>query len=178
MTRLNPRRKTFCSDACVHEWKLRSDPTYAAGFVFKRDHGLCSVCGVNTVQLMLELLYHISQAVSSEWKKDPEKAFKRATYLATRCYSAHLFLPKKLRTSLVAKQVERSYLENNGLKPAELLTREIPRKRLWEADHILAVFEGGGSCGLDNYRTLCYWCHKNNTAEQAKLRAITRKKKA
>ena len=29
----------------------------------------------------------------------------------------------------------------------------------WQADHILAVAEGGGSCGLDNLRTLCVPCH-------------------
>ena len=176
VTRLNPRRKTFCCDACVHEWKLRSDPTYLGMEIFKRDRGICSECGVNTVRLMLELLYHVSQAVAPAWALDPQGAFKRAEYIASRCYSAHNFLRKKERTSPLARQVEASYLENNGFKPAELITREMPRKRLWEADHILAVFEGGGQCGLDNYRTLCYWCHKQNTAEQAKIRAVARKK--
>jgi len=30
----------------------------------------------------------------------------------------------------------------------------------WEADHIIPVFKGGGGCGLDNFQTLCYECHK------------------
>ncbi|XP_047144508.1 DNA annealing helicase and endonuclease ZRANB3 isoform X2 [Hydra vulgaris] len=30
----------------------------------------------------------------------------------------------------------------------------------WQADHVLAVAEGGGECGLENYRTLCTPCHK------------------
>jgi len=38
----------------------------------------------------------------------------------------------------------------------------------WDADHIIAVHDGGGSCGLDNIRTLCIACHKKNTAEQRK----------
>jgi hypothetical protein len=29
----------------------------------------------------------------------------------------------------------------------------------WQADHIHAVAEGGGACGLDNLRTLCTPCH-------------------
>lgn len=29
----------------------------------------------------------------------------------------------------------------------------------WEADHIIPVCEGGGCCGIDNYRTLCGPCH-------------------
>lgn len=34
----------------------------------------------------------------------------------------------------------------------------------WQADHILPVVEGGGLCGLENYRTLCTRCHKDQTA--------------
>lgn len=29
----------------------------------------------------------------------------------------------------------------------------------WQPDHILPVAEGGGMCGLSNYRTLCTVCH-------------------
>lgn len=38
----------------------------------------------------------------------------------------------------------------------------------WQADHIFAVAEGGGSTGLDNFRTLCTPCH---SAETEKLLA-------
>jgi 5-methylcytosine-specific restriction endonuclease McrA len=34
---------------------------------------------------------------------------------------------------------------------------------LWDADHIIPVCQGGGQCGLDNYRTLCISCHKEET---------------
>jgi len=34
-----------------------------------------------------------------------------------------------------------------------------PAGHWWEADHIVAVAEGGGGCGLDGYRTLCRPCH-------------------
>ena len=33
----------------------------------------------------------------------------------------------------------------------------------WQADHIVAVSEGGGSCGLENLRTLCVPCHTDET---------------
>ena len=29
----------------------------------------------------------------------------------------------------------------------------------WEADHIVPVADGGGECGLENYRLLCRPCH-------------------
>jgi 5-methylcytosine-specific restriction endonuclease McrA len=34
----------------------------------------------------------------------------------------------------------------------------------WHADHIVPVVEGGGECDLENYRTLCVTCHKQETA--------------
>lgn len=37
------------------------------------------------------------------------------------------------------------------------------RVTLWEMDHVIPVAEGGGACGLDNLRTLCVWCHKDET---------------
>ncbi len=43
--------------------------------------------------------------------------------------------------------------------------------RLWEADHIIPVSEGGGCCGLDNFQTLCVPCHKKESALLAKRRA-------
>jgi 5-methylcytosine-specific restriction protein A len=38
------------------------------------------------------------------------------------------------------------------------------RKTWWEADHIVAVVEGGDS-NLENIRTLCIACHRNVTKE-------------
>src|SRR5579864_7508237 len=46
-----PRRFTFCSDGCVHEWKLRTDPGYLRDKVFERDKGVCAECGVDTLTL-------------------------------------------------------------------------------------------------------------------------------
>jgi 5-methylcytosine-specific restriction endonuclease McrA len=42
-------RLTFCSDYCVHEWRLRSDPGYLRERVFERDRGVCALCGIDTV---------------------------------------------------------------------------------------------------------------------------------
>jgi 5-methylcytosine-specific restriction protein A len=42
-------RYTFCSEYCVHEWKLRSQPGYLREAVLKRDRGVCAACGVDTI---------------------------------------------------------------------------------------------------------------------------------
>lgn len=42
------RRRTFCSDTCVHEWRLRSDSGYVRKKLYRRDRGRCAVCGLYT----------------------------------------------------------------------------------------------------------------------------------
>lgn len=91
-------RRTFCSDGCVHEYRIRSDPGYVRHCVYQRDHGVCAECG-----------------------------------------------------------------------------QQFPPSIGWEADHIIPVSEGGGECGLENYRTLCIPCHRQETATLAKRRAAKRK---
>lgn len=46
---LAPRRRTFCSAYCVHEWRLRSDPGYLREQVFWRDRGVCALCHTDTL---------------------------------------------------------------------------------------------------------------------------------
>ena len=63
-------RRTFCSDNCVHEWRLRTDPTYLREKVFERDKGVCSKCGVDTVALrrhFLKLDYKSRYRFLMEW---------------------------------------------------------------------------------------------------------------
>lgn len=117
-----PRRFTFCSVWCVHEWKLRTDPGYLRDQVFARDRGVCAICHTDTVAAFAEL---------------------------RRSRGAH-------RLKL---------LDRWGL------TR-LNRKTLWDADHIVAVVEGGGECDLGNIRTLCLLCHRCET--QALRRRLPR----
>jgi 5-methylcytosine-specific restriction endonuclease McrA len=108
-------RFTFCSDWCVHEWRLRTDSGYLRERVFERDKGACALCGVDT-------------------------------------HAAHLDL-KRARGTHKLKLLERWGL------------RRLSRKTLWDADHIVPVAEGGGECDLDNLRTLCLICHREQTRE-------------
>jgi 5-methylcytosine-specific restriction protein A len=63
-------RRTFCSDSCVHEWKLRTDPGYLREKVFDRDHGVCAKCAVDTVCVrrdMRKLDYSARRQLLKKW---------------------------------------------------------------------------------------------------------------
>src|SRR5947209_4294869 len=50
-----PRRFTFCSAWCVHEWRLRTDASYLREQVFLRDRGVCAICQADSRTAHLEL---------------------------------------------------------------------------------------------------------------------------
>jgi len=117
-TLVRPPRRTFCSDVCVHEWRLRSDPSYVRQKVWKRDKGRCRLCHDDVAR------------AERHWKRQRPPRAARAAYRAWR------------------------------------ETR--PR---WEADHIIPVADGGGECGLDNFRLLCRACHLAITTAWRQQRA-------
>lgn len=43
----------------------------------------------------------------------------------------------------------------------------------WQADHILPVYMGGGGKSLDNFQTLCDYCHKQKSYNVDHLKAIS-----
>jgi len=110
-------RRTFCSDDCVHEWKLRTNPSYVRKQLKKRDKGICALCNLDTLALAKRL-----------------RALKKIDKLAWKEKLSKLKIP--------------AY-----------------RNSYFDADHIVPVIQGGGECGLENYRTLCLWCHKQETAK-------------
>ena len=63
-------RFTFCSDFCVHEWKLRTQPGYLREQVLLRDRGVCAVCSTDTVAAARRLRYSRGasrQALFAHW---------------------------------------------------------------------------------------------------------------
>ncbi len=42
-------RQTFCSQFCVEEWRLRSNPGYLREKVQERDKGVCALCRVDCI---------------------------------------------------------------------------------------------------------------------------------
>src|ERR1700761_3348435 len=74
-------RRSFCSDECVHQWKLRTDPGYLREKVFARDKGVCAGCGCDTVALRLHFLkldYKARYRFLREW--DLKEGFRRSLW--------------------------------------------------------------------------------------------------
>lgn len=131
-----PPRRTFCSDECVHQHRIRTNTKYMRTCVYRRDNGICAEC-----------------------KQDTKKIARDA---------------KKLRADKNWKQYYELLETNNIPKHRKIWSRGFGGG-LWDADHIVAVKEGGGDCGLDNIRTLCIPCHKINTSKQRKSWAVVKK---
>lgn len=62
-------RITFCSDWCVNEWKLRTDPGYLRERVFERDRGICAQCGIDCCAEFLWLKRMRGRARLTAWSK-------------------------------------------------------------------------------------------------------------
>jgi len=158
-TEVPTNRRTFCSEPCIHEWKIRTSPGYARDAVFKRDHGVCASCRLDTVAVVRELGELKQQAYRAEYGVD-DWAWDRGKYTAWP-YRLDIVWPVAAKAFFVRCQ-------EIGLRG--------PWKgeTLWHADHIVPVVEGGGECGLENLRSLCVACHRRETAALRKRLAKKR----
>uniref|UniRef100_A0A7S3AJJ9 HNH domain-containing protein n=1 Tax=Haptolina ericina TaxID=156174 RepID=A0A7S3AJJ9_9EUKA len=80
----------------------------------------------------------------------------------TDCHSIYLRLrPLDARRR---RRLLRSYLPGLTTRRRERIVRYCFEGDLWQADHMLAVQNGGGESGIDNLQTLCVPCHLKKTA--------------
>ncbi len=79
-----PGRLTFCSNWCVEEWKLRSDPGHLRERVFERDRGICALCGVDCVAQMNHIKRLRGAArlrAAAEWRLQGRKSLWDADHI-------------------------------------------------------------------------------------------------
>lgn len=148
---VKPPRRTFCSKTCVDLWLVEHHPPRARDAVLKRDHGICAGCGLDCVELEKEL----ERLGSDVWSRGWDAVLIRSADLKA---FGQLIDKHQLPRHLAGITGSRGWF-----------------RTLWEADHIVPVVEGGGCCGLENYRTLCWKCHKQETAKLASRRAAKRR---
>lgn len=157
-------RRKWCGQKCINEYLVRKDPSSARRQVFARDHGVCAVCHVDTecVRRIRKLLWQRQKGyvapVPEPWYVGQERVPSPAVWWDRS--TAHA------RWERFA-----TWIQQNVAASGEQATAH-----LWEADHIVPVAEGGGTCGLDNLRTLCKRCHGRETG--ALRRRINRARSA
>lgn len=145
-------RRTWCSDECVHEYRLRSHWRYARSHLRKREKGICQVCGTDTRPL--------KSALMKPWKKAVE--FGKAHRLDSNLYKFKVYKQLGLEYRQVAAELSQRGFHGFA---AELPSTWRPRRAwkeprdLWEADHVIPLSRGGDH-EPDNLRTLCQPCHK------------------
>lgn len=74
-------RRTFCSDACVHEWKMRSQAAYVREQVLRRDGGICAACGADTLPETIRA----KMATYPHWAARSSGAFWQADHIVPVC---------------------------------------------------------------------------------------------
>ncbi|MEW5314172.1 MAG: hypothetical protein WDW38_005687 [Sanguina aurantia] len=84
------------------------------------------------------------------------------------------FMEKRLS---VVQRLAPSMLQPRHKPALARILKQATEGSVWQADHIVAVYQGGGMCDLDNMRTLCTACHAEVTRVQCKERAAERKHK-
>ncbi|KAL1196782.1 TATA-binding protein-associated factor BTAF1 [Cardamine amara subsp. amara] len=82
-------------------------------------------------------------------------------------------LPLEKRRNYINKVAPELFARKNLL---ETLVNDPTEGNAWHADHIIAIYQGGGECRLENMRTLCVVCHADVTAVQCAERKLIRSK--
>ena len=132
--------RSYCSEACVTQWKILTNPGFVRKLVYRRDCGICARCGI-----------HCDQQ-----KPIFREALRYYLLLARWLYCPTGQESLKIRAK-AQTEGEKEFRTQTGW-PSDFV------RSWWEAHHIHAVVEGGGGCGLDNYETICVPCHKKETA--------------
>lgn len=141
-------QRHWCSEACLQRYLTTSHGTFVRAQLLARDGGICAICGVDADRM---------DAALEELQRD---------LLHPLLMSIHPMIVQSFR----AEGWTNIRTRGRGSYPDAVAFTSC-----WEAHHVTAVKEGGGECGLENYQTLCFVCHKKASAEQARARAAARK---
>lgn len=162
--------RTWCSHECVEAYKIRAWPGHARKRVWERDRGVCDVCGLDLRAVM----------------KAINRRARRLTYMDAVAVVAGLGVQSRRQNDFQNGRPVRTFRDRFPFSRNKTKTENrIDRLRyhpgvslgaLWQADHRIPVAEGGGSCGLDNLRTLCHWCHTRETAALKRRLAAAKRK--
>ena len=146
---LTARYQLFCNGGC-HEQHLLRTNTGALRYAISRvEKGKCFQCGTDCMALVRKL-----------------KSIRGSTETEV------------LRARMqVVKEMAPQFLREKNENRLRRLIRLPCEAHAWEADHTIAVHNGGGNCGTENVHVLCSICHSEKSALEAAERAQERKRR-
>lgn len=167
-------RRSWCSDACVAQHDLLTNPSTYRPYVFARAGGRCQLCNVDLAR---------RQRLIDGWTNRLAPILWSGAVLAPRArvrvVVASWHAVTETGRSLVSRRFE--VYEPEGRQrarqeAARRLVRVLKRLRIqvgrscWEVDHVEALADGGSHC-LSNLRLLCCACHRGVSAAQVAQRS-------
>lgn len=127
-------RRSWCSQECVDKYLIDRDWGFLRRKVFKRDKGVCAICGADTERLQSDFRRF------RNWLKRHDLRKWNFAQVASGPYYALLL----------------KWCSKRGIPSGRM------DSDWWDADHVVPVHEGGKNL-LENIRTLCIPCHKAET---------------
>lgn len=135
-------RRTWCSQRCVTNYKLRANPGFLRRAVFRRDHGRCAACGLDTLRAELDRDAAEHETLRAWWRDhdiDLDDAGKPSPSRA-----------KNPKWKAALERALRIALTPYGLQ------EDWWRRTFWDAHHTTPVSHGGAYAGLAGVTTLVW----------------------
>lgn len=126
----------YCSAACMDSALVATSASYARAAVYARDRGVCASCGMDT-EYVLSTLNPLLREACDRWMEP--------------------VLCAALRQRVADVLLELGFSPAIARRAAQAMRAVMVH--LWEANHRLAVAEGGGGATLEHLETLCRVCH-------------------
>ncbi|CAE7540133.1 smrc-1 [Symbiodinium sp. CCMP2456] len=140
----------FCGGPCRARYFGKRSGASLRRQLFELERGVCQRCGLDCHGLWQNL-----KSSNSSWLEELQKQNRMAA--------------ESKSAQSAAMHTLLSYLTRfDSESPDDF---NLTEGSLWQADHILPVWQGGGACGLENLQTLCASCHNLKTSEETKQRA-------
>lgn len=156
---LDGRKTSWCSKACESQVVNRCHWDAARRVLAQRQRGVCQRCGLDTEALRAALRFY-------------ESVWRERGWLLSEKFAGLSVVEKNKMRALTAHWPEVKDV-CRAIGKAALYSR-FPGE-LWDANHIVAIAEGGSLCDQENLETLCLACHADHTAAlKARLAKIER----
>ena len=163
------QRQRWCSQKCVAEFKIiKGDMGQIRHKLRAREKEICEGCNMDLRVLAKVLEFDLTCLSSS---RIPDKQF------LTIWERWQYWFGKKQKAEWDANIVEFIFTDKKSaaVVKSRMILEQFSRRSLWQADHILAVEDGGSGTDLSNFQLLCTRCHLSKTNSAKACKAQIRK---